>query len=45
MLGALYPERPGANIRFSFSRYSTTSEVEHAVTVLKRILQLEAVRA
>ncbi|MBL7958051.1 MAG: cysteine desulfurase [Flavobacteriales bacterium] len=45
VLGALYPERPGANIRFSFSRYSTTSEVEHAVTVLKRILQLEAVRA
>ncbi|MEZ4788829.1 MAG: cysteine desulfurase family protein [Flavobacteriales bacterium] len=37
VLGALYPERPGANIRFSFSRYSTKEEVEHVVGVLKRI--------
>ncbi|MBK7384306.1 MAG: cysteine desulfurase [Flavobacteriales bacterium] len=40
VLGALYPERLGANIRFSFSRYSTAAEVEHAVSVLKRIFQL-----
>ncbi len=40
VLGALYPERPGANIRFSFSRYSKMEEVEHVVGVLKRIFQL-----
>ena len=40
VLGALYPERPGANIRFSFSRYSTAEEVEHVVGVLKRVFQL-----
>ncbi len=45
VLAALYPERPGANIRFSFSRYSTKEEVEHAVSVLKRIFQLEPVKA
>ena len=45
VLTALYPERPGANIRFSFSRYSTASEVEHVVSVLKRIFQLEVVKA
>ncbi|MBK8500374.1 MAG: cysteine desulfurase [Flavobacteriales bacterium] len=39
VLAALYPERPGANIRFSFSRYTTAAEVEHAVGVLKRIFQ------
>lgn len=39
VLAALYPERPGANIRFSFSRYSTAAEVEQAIRVLKRILQ------
>ncbi len=42
VLGALYPERPGANIRFSFSRYSTAEEVEHVVGALKRIFQLVA---
>ena len=45
VLTALYPERPGANIRFSFSRYSTAAEVEHAVSVLKRIFQVEVVKA
>ena len=45
VLTALYPERPGANIRFSFSRYSTAAEVEHTVSVLKRIFQLETVKA
>jgi cysteine desulfurase len=44
VLGALYPERPGANIRFSFSRYTTEAEVDRAVEVLKRVLQLEAVK-
>ncbi|MBL7963290.1 MAG: cysteine desulfurase [Flavobacteriales bacterium] len=37
VMHALYPERPGANIRFSFSRYNTADEVEHVVGVLKRI--------
>ncbi|MBK9177888.1 MAG: cysteine desulfurase [Flavobacteriales bacterium] len=44
VLKALYPERPGANIRFSFSRYTTEAEVDQAVAVLKRIFQLEPVR-
>ncbi|HQV76422.1 MAG TPA: cysteine desulfurase family protein [Flavobacteriales bacterium] len=38
VLRTLYPERPGANIRFSFSRFSTVAEVEQVVAVLKRIL-------
>ena len=45
VLGALYPERPGANIRFSFSRYSTLEEVEHVVGVLRRIFQPVLVKA
>lgn len=40
VLAALYPERPGANIRFSFSRYNTAGEVEQVVGVLKRIFHL-----
>lgn len=38
VLRTLYPERPGANIRFSFSRFSTADEVDRTVAVLKRIL-------
>lgn len=45
VLGALYPERPGGNIRFSFSRYSTQEEVEHVVGVLKRVFQLVPAKA
>ena len=45
VLAALYPERPGANIRFSFSRYTTKKEVETAVDVLKRIFRAEPVKA
>lgn len=45
VLGALYPERPGANIRFSFSRYSTAEEVDHVVGVLKRIFVPSLVKA
>jgi cysteine desulfurase len=44
VLAALYPERPGANIRFSFSRFNTNEEVERTVEVLKHILQLEPAR-
>ncbi len=39
VLAALYPERPGANIRFSFSRYTTEEEVDRAVEVLLRVMQ------
>lgn len=45
VLGALYPERPGANIRFSFSRYTQAADVERAVAVLKRIFHTELVKA
>lgn len=45
VLTALYPERPGANIRFSFSRNSTAREVEQVVGVLKRIFQLVPAKA
>jgi cysteine desulfurase len=45
VLGALYPERPGGNIRFSFSRYSTAEEVEHVVGVLKKIFEPSLVKA
>jgi cysteine desulfurase len=44
VLAALYPERPGANIRFSFSRYTNEAEVDRAVDVLKRVFQLEEVK-
>lgn len=45
VLGALYPGRPGGNIRFSFSRYNTEEEVHHVVGVLKRVLQSVPVKA
>lgn len=38
VLRALYPERPGANIRFSFSRFTTAEDVDRTLEVLKRIL-------
>lgn len=45
VLGALYPDRPGANIRFSFSRFTTAEEVDRTVAIVKRIFQLEPVAA
>jgi cysteine sulfinate desulfinase/cysteine desulfurase-like protein len=41
----LYPDRPGANIRFSFSRFTTAEEVDRTVAIVKRIFQLEPVTA
>lgn len=41
VLAALYPDVKGANIRFSFSRYNTTAEVDRTVEALLRIFQLE----
>ena len=38
VLGALYPDVTGANIRFSFSRYTTRAEIDRTVDVLKRVL-------
>lgn len=40
---ALYPERPGANIRFSFGRFNTKEEVERCVGILQRVLAPAAV--
>ena len=45
VLAVLYPERLGANIRFSFSRYTTKQEVDTAVDALKRIFRAEPVKA
>jgi cysteine desulfurase len=45
VLAALYPEVTGANIRLSFSRYTTREEVDRTVDTLVRIFQLEPVQA
>lgn len=37
VLGHLYPERPGANVRFSFSKFTTAEDVDRAVDVLARV--------
>lgn len=39
VLGTLYPEAQGANIRFSFSRMNTPEQVDRAVDVLKRVME------
>jgi len=41
VLAALYPDVKGANIRFSFSRYNSSAEVDRTVEALMRIFQLE----
>ncbi|MBP8822320.1 MAG: cysteine desulfurase [Flavobacteriales bacterium] len=38
VIGALYPGRTGANIRFSFSKFNTEAEVDRAVEVLERVM-------
>jgi cysteine desulfurase len=45
VLAALYPDVTGANIRFSFSRYTTREDVDRTVDTLIRIFQLEPVQA
>jgi cysteine desulfurase len=45
VLAALYPDVQGANIRFSFSRYTTKAEVEQTVKALQRIFQLVPAKA
>lgn len=39
----LFPERPGANIRFSFSHFTTVEEVDRAVEIVKRVVVPAAV--
>jgi len=45
VLAALYPDVQGANIRFSFSRFTTNVEVEQTVKALQRIFQLVSAKA
>lgn len=45
VLAALYPDVTGANIRFSFSRYTTREDVDRTVDTLIRIFQLEPAQA
>jgi len=40
VLGTLYPDVKGANIRFSFSRYTRREELDRTVEALERIFQL-----
>ncbi|MBL7986296.1 MAG: aminotransferase class V-fold PLP-dependent enzyme, partial [Flavobacteriales bacterium] len=44
VLGHLYPERPGANVRFSFSKFTTREDVDTVVSTLARIFQVTADR-
>ncbi|HEX2618345.1 MAG TPA: cysteine desulfurase family protein [Flavobacteriales bacterium] len=45
VMAALYPDQTGANIRFSFSKYSTPAEVDRVVDVLKRVFALVEAKA
>ncbi len=45
VLGHLYPERPGANVRFSFSKFTTQEEVDRAVEVVARVFAGAVVKA
>ncbi len=45
VLGHLYPERPGANVRFSFSKFTTQEEVHRAVDAVARVFAGAAVKA
>lgn len=42
VMAALYPDQTGANIRFSFSRFTTNEEVDRTVDILKRVLGVTA---
>ena len=42
VMAALYPDQTGANIRFSFSRFTTKEEVDRTVDILKRVLGVTA---
>ena len=40
VLGALYPESKRGAIRFSFSKYNTTEEIDHVVATLAEICRV-----
>ena len=39
VMAALYPDQTGANLRFSFSRYTTKDEIDRTLEVLKRVFE------
>jgi len=39
VMAALYPDQTGANLRFSFSRFTTENEIDGALEVLKRVFE------
>ena len=45
VIGHLHPGRDGANVRFSFSRYTTRSDVDRALAVVARVYAPVAVKA
>ena len=45
VLGHLYPERPGANVRFSFSKFTTVDDIDRAVEVVARVFGAVMVRS
>ncbi|MBV6404752.1 MAG: cysteine desulfurase [Flavobacteriales bacterium] len=45
VIAALYPEARGANLRFSFSRYTTRAEIDRTVEVLKKVLEVPSPQA
>ncbi|MBT1712582.1 cysteine desulfurase, partial [Fulvivirgaceae bacterium PWU5] len=42
VLKALYPTCKGASVRFSFSRFNTTEDVDQAVRVLEQLMCIPA---
>lgn len=45
VIGHLHPGRDGANVRFSFSRYTTRADVDRALAVVARVYASVAVKA
>ncbi len=45
VIGHLYPGREGANVRFSFSKFTTVEEVDRAVEVVAKVYAPVAVKA
>ena len=45
VIGHLYPDREGANVRFSFSKFTTQEDVDRAVEVMAKVYAPVAVKA
>lgn len=45
VIGHLYPGREGANVRFSFSKFTTAEDIDRAVEVMSRVYAPVAVKA